>query len=82
MLSYSFSFPSFPKFHRVVPLLQTCSASEFVYDHVWFCVYLLGLSSMYERKPVAFVVLNLAGFTLTWCPPIASIHLYTTCHYS
>jgi hypothetical protein len=25
----------------------------------------LGLSFMYERKPVAFVFLNLAGFTLT-----------------
>jgi hypothetical protein len=25
-----FSFPSFPMFHRVVPLLQTCSTYEFV----------------------------------------------------
>jgi hypothetical protein len=33
------SFPSFPKFHRVVPLLQICSTYEFVYDHVCFCVY-------------------------------------------
>jgi hypothetical protein len=34
-----FSFPSFPEFHRAVPLLQTCSTSEFVYDHACFCVY-------------------------------------------
>jgi hypothetical protein len=39
MLYYSLLFPSFPKFHRVVPLLQTCSTSEFVYDHTCFCVY-------------------------------------------
>jgi hypothetical protein len=31
-----FSFPSFP--HRVVPLLQTCSTYQCVYDHVCFCV--------------------------------------------
>jgi hypothetical protein len=60
-----FSFPSFPQFHRVVPLLQTCSTSEFVYNHVCFYVYicLLDLSSMYERKHVAFVFLSLASFT-------------------
>jgi hypothetical protein len=34
-----FSFFSFPEFHRVVPLLQTCSTTEFIHDHVWFCVY-------------------------------------------
>jgi hypothetical protein len=34
-----FSFLSFPEFHRVAPLLQTCSTYEFVCDHVWFCVY-------------------------------------------
>jgi hypothetical protein len=34
-----FSFPPFPEFHRVVPLLQTRSASEFAYDHACFCVY-------------------------------------------
>jgi hypothetical protein len=34
-----FSFPSFPEFHRVVPLLQMCSTSEFVYDQLGFCVY-------------------------------------------
>jgi hypothetical protein len=34
-----FSFPSFLEFHRVVPLLQTCSTLEFVYDHACFCEY-------------------------------------------
>jgi hypothetical protein len=34
-----FSFPSFPEFHRVVTLLQTCSTTEHVYDHACFCVY-------------------------------------------
>jgi hypothetical protein len=35
--TFSFSFPSFSEFHRVVTLLQTWSTVEFVY--VWFCVY-------------------------------------------
>jgi hypothetical protein len=34
-----FSFPSFPEFHRVVPLLQTCPTTEFVFDNACFCVY-------------------------------------------
>jgi hypothetical protein len=64
MLYHSFSFPSFPGFHRVI-LLQTCSTYQFVYEHACFYiyVYLLDLSSTYERKHVAFVFLNLAYFT-------------------
>jgi hypothetical protein len=60
-----FSFPSFPEFHRVAPLVQTCSTSKFVYNHACFCVYvyLLDLSSTYEKKHVAFIFLNLAYFT-------------------
>jgi hypothetical protein len=38
IILFSF-FLSFHEFHRVVPLLQTCSTFEFVYDHVCFCVY-------------------------------------------
>jgi hypothetical protein len=34
-----FSFPFSPKLHSIVPLLQTCSSYEFVYDHVCFCAY-------------------------------------------
>jgi hypothetical protein len=47
-----FPFPSFPKVHRVVPLLQTCSTYEFVYEHTCFCiyVYLLDLFSMHEEN--------------------------------
>jgi hypothetical protein len=59
----AFSFP-FPEFHRVVPLLQSCSASEFVCDHACSCVCLsLDLSSTYERKHASFVFLILANFT-------------------
>jgi hypothetical protein len=49
-----FYFPSFSEFHRAVSLLQTCSTYTFVYDHSCFCVYvyLLDLSSTYERKHV------------------------------
>jgi hypothetical protein len=39
MLCHSLSFPSFPEFHREVPLLQICSIPEFAYDHACFCVY-------------------------------------------
>jgi hypothetical protein len=30
------SFPSSPKFHRVVPVLQTYSIYKYAYYHVWF----------------------------------------------
>jgi hypothetical protein len=52
-----FSFPSFLQFHRVVPLLQTCSTFEFVYTHAYFCVYIylwIYLSSSYEGKHASF----------------------------
>jgi hypothetical protein len=57
-----FSFPSSPEFYAVVLLLQICSTYEIVYDHSCFClyVYILGLSSMSERKHVC---LSLAYFT-------------------
>jgi hypothetical protein len=59
-----FSFPSFSEFHRAVPLLQSCSTSEFVYDHACFYICLsLDPSSTYERNHVAFVFLSLAYFT-------------------
>jgi hypothetical protein len=32
----AFFFLSFPKFHSVVPLLQTCSTYMFVYERVTF----------------------------------------------
>jgi hypothetical protein len=60
-----FSFLSVPKFHSLAPLLQTCSIYEFVYECACFYVYvyLLDLSSMYEKKHAAFVFLFLAYFT-------------------
>jgi hypothetical protein len=65
MLCHSLSPFLFPEFHKIVPVLLTCSTYELVYDHTYFCVYdyLLDLSSMYERKHVAFVFLSLAYFT-------------------
>jgi hypothetical protein len=39
MLCHPLFLSSFPEFHRVVALLQTCSTSEFVHDHACFCVY-------------------------------------------
>jgi hypothetical protein len=61
-LSFVFSFPSIPEFHRVVPLLLTCSSYEFVYTCFCIYVYLLDLSRMRE-KHVASVLLSLAYFT-------------------
>jgi hypothetical protein len=52
-----FYFPSFPKFHRVVPLLLTCSTFECVYDHSCVCVlvHLLYLPCMRENmQPLSF----------------------------
>jgi hypothetical protein len=64
MLYHSLSFPSFLKFHRIVPLLQTCSTSKFVYDHACFLyMFIFWISSMYEGKHVAFLFLSLAYFT-------------------
>jgi hypothetical protein len=46
-----FSFPSYPEFHRIVPLLQTWSTSEFVYDHASFVyMFMFGCSfHIWER---------------------------------
>jgi hypothetical protein len=63
-LSLSLPFP-LSLSSRVVPLLQTCSTAEFVYDYacLYKYIYLLDLSSTYERTHVAFVFLSLAYFT-------------------
>jgi hypothetical protein len=57
-----FYFPSFLKFRRVVPLLQSCSTFEFIYNYVCLYIYIyiyihtlilfLDLTSMYARKRV------------------------------
>jgi hypothetical protein len=85
MLCYSLFLSLLPEFHRAVPLVQTCSTSEVVYDHVCFCVYvyLLDLFSTYERKSCGLCFSEPGLLHLTWCPPIASIYLQTTgCHLS
>jgi hypothetical protein len=77
-----FSFPSFPEVHRVVPLLQTCFTSEFVYNSC-FCVYVyIGSILSVWKKTWSCCVLDPGLLHLTQCPPIASIYLQTTCHYS
>jgi hypothetical protein len=56
-----FSFSSFPEFHEVVPLLQTCSTPEFVYDYPCFCLYVyLWIYLQHMRENVVFVFLILA----------------------
>jgi hypothetical protein len=78
-----FSFLSLPEFHSVVPLSQTCSTCVFVNDHICFCVYvyLLDLSSAYERKRASFLS-EPDLLHLTWCAPIAFIYLQTTWYHS
>jgi hypothetical protein len=77
-----FSFPSFHEFHRVVPLLQTCSTSKFVYDRACFCVYVyLWIYLPHREKTWSFCVSDPCLLHLISCPPIVSIYLPTTCHY-
>jgi hypothetical protein len=64
LMLYHSLFLSLFKFHRVVPLFQICSTSEFYMIMLVLCVCLsLDLSSTYERKHVSFVFLSLANFT-------------------
>jgi hypothetical protein len=92
-----FFFLSFPEFHRVVTLLQTCSTSEFVYDHVCFVyVCLLELSFMYERRHAIceFLKLQMTAafpqnsfrktmcFFLTWIYLLQEIWLLKIAAYS
>jgi hypothetical protein len=60
------SFPFSPKFHRVVPLLQTYSIYKCVCKHVCFRVniYLLDLPSTYVRKHVK----SATSWMLAHCP--------------
>jgi hypothetical protein len=77
-----FSFPSFPKFHRVVLLLKTYSTYEFIYGYVVF-VYMFIFWIFYIWEKTCGLWLSEPGLLyLTWCPPIASIDLQTTRHYS
>jgi hypothetical protein len=79
---FLFSFPSFPKFHTVVPLLQTCSTSEFVNDHVCFvCMFIFWIYLPHMREDMWtlsiwtwLTSLNMMSSS----PPIASIYLQIT----
>jgi hypothetical protein len=72
------SFPSSPEFNSVVLPLNTCSACGWVDDSVCFCVYvyLLDLSSTYEKKH-GFCLSESGLLHLTWWPPIPSIYFQT-----
>jgi hypothetical protein len=78
-----FYFHSSPKFQGS-SLLQTCSTSEFVYDHACFCAYVypLDLSFHEGEKTCGLCVCEPGLLFITWCPPNASIYPQTTCHYS
>jgi hypothetical protein len=67
----------FPEFHRVVILLQTCSAYKFIYDHACFCVhvYLLDLSSQNMRPLSFWAWLTSPNMMSSNC-----MHLQSTCH--
>jgi hypothetical protein len=78
IVDYHSLFLSFllPKFHIVVPLLQTCTIYKFVCDHVCFCVYvcLLDLSSTWEKT--CGLCLSEPGLLhLPRYPPVISIYL-------
>jgi hypothetical protein len=76
-----FSLPSFPKFHRIVLVLQICSTSEFVCDHVCF-VYMFIFGSIFCRwEKTCSLCLSEPGLLHLKCPAVASIYLQTTwCH--
>jgi hypothetical protein len=71
-----FSFPSLPKFHRIVPLSQICSTYEFVYDHVCFVyIFIFWIYLPHMRKKCGLCLSEPGLLHLTWRPPIASIYL-------
>jgi hypothetical protein len=64
-----FSFPSFPEFHRVVPLLQMCFIYEFVYASFCVYVYLLNLFSMYWffENNIKWISRNMKAIKMSNC---------------
>jgi hypothetical protein len=78
-----FFLSSFPEFHSVDSLLQTCSTSEFVYDCACFCVYMFifwtYLPHMRENmQPSKFFIRKLAFYywTLRWLSITVDPHHY------
>jgi hypothetical protein len=78
----SFSFP--------FPLSQSSIGSSNITNvfYIWVCIwlymYMFIFGSIFHRweKTCDFCVSYPGLLHLTWCPPIASIYLQTTCHYS
>jgi hypothetical protein len=89
MLSFS-SFPSFPKFHRVAPLLKTCSTSMFVYDHAYFLVYVyLWIYLLCMRENMCLLCfwswltsLNMMSSNYIHLPSNPMSFTFKPCHYS
>jgi hypothetical protein len=77
-LYHSPSFHFFPKFYRVVPLLQTCSIYKVVYDHVCFCVCVYFWICLPPMRENMWHLSFWALLHLTWCSPITSIYIQTT----
>jgi hypothetical protein len=80
-----FSFSSFPKFHRVVPLLQKCSMlRDCKLSFLFLCQYLSFGSIFHVWEKTCSLCLSEPGLHhLAWCPPIAFIYFQTICcHYS
>jgi hypothetical protein len=78
-----FSFLPFPRFHRVVTLLQICSTTKFVYIMLVFVhMFIFGAVFNTWEKTCTFCVSDPGKLHLTWCPPIAFIYHKAPCHYS
>jgi hypothetical protein len=80
-LSFSFPFP------------HSLSSIEHCYKHVLhLSLYMIMLAFVYTfifgsifhiwERTCSFSVSDPGLLHLTWCPPVASIYLQTTCHYS
>jgi hypothetical protein len=71
-----------PEFHGVVSLLQTCFISEFAYVIIMLvlvCIFIFGSIFHVWEKTCCFCICEPGLVHLTWCPPIVSIYLQTTC---
>jgi hypothetical protein len=78
-----FSFPSSPKFHRVVSLLWKCFTHKFEYDHVYVYMFLFWICLPHMREnlwPLSFWTWFTSFNIFSNC--IASIYCQTTWFHS
>jgi hypothetical protein len=79
-VSFSFPFPP-SEFHTVVPLLMF-----YIWVCIWLCLFLcvcLSFVSVFHVSEKTCSLSSGAGsLHFMLCPPVASIYLQTTCHYS